>query len=129
MDFDLYLNLYKGLYLQFYAPVARTKWGIKTCEDVRNNGLETPFPAGYMAEGQVEPPIASASKALQGGITFGQVQEGIKFGRFCCENTTTKLADFTFALGYLFLNREDGYVGVNAFATAPTGTRPRVAFL
>jgi len=129
LDFDLYFNLYKGLYLQLYTPLVHTNWGIRLCENIENRGLDVPFPAGYMDDDIVNPAAGSVTKALQGGLTFGDVSTGMKYGKFCCEKSTTKLADFTFALGYIFLNRENGYVGVNAFATAPTGTRPKSVYL
>jgi len=129
IDFDLYLNLYKGFYVQLYSPIVHTNWGIRICEDLENCAPDVPFPAGYMADEAVDPAAGSVTKALKGGLTFGDVTTGMKFGKFCCEKTTTKLADVTLALGYIFLQREKGYFGANIFATAPTGTRPKSIYL
>jgi hypothetical protein len=89
------------------------------------SGASTPFPAGYMAEDAVTAPACSIQNALAGNVTFGDVIEGIKYGKFSpCQLETTKLGDITFLLGWIFINRENGYVGANLQVTAPTGTRP-----
>ncbi|MFC1842144.1 hypothetical protein ACFLYU_00620 [Candidatus Dependentiae bacterium] len=130
LDFDVMLEFQRGFYIQFYAPLVRTKWQMCMCEKVEEHGLDTPFPAGYMADGVVEPPFSCASKALGGCVGFGDVLEGIKYGKFCCsEQKTTKLADVTCLLGWIFLNRENGYVGVNAQFTAPTGTQVKNKYI
>jgi len=126
LDFDLFFGLdqlREGLFFQAYTPLVRTNWKLCLAEAIEATGVCTNFPARYMDEPQVTPAVASATRALQGGITWGDVTEGIQCGKFCCEQKETKLADVTLALGYVFLNRENGYVGTKVFTTIPTGTR------
>lgn len=129
-DFDLMLEFRKGIYMQIYSPLVKTKWQMQMCNDMQESGSGTNFPAGYMAEAEVTPPVSCISTALGGNISFGDVLEGINHGKFSsCPLDTTKLADITFLLGWIFLNRENGYVGVNAQVTAPTGTRPENRYI
>jgi hypothetical protein len=129
-DFNLMLEFKKGVYFQVYSPLVNTRWQMQMCNNTNDSGSSTPFPAGYMAEGAITAPVNSISKALEGNVSFGDVIEGIKYGKFsCCQLKTTKLADITFLLGWIFLNRDSGYVGVNAQLTAPTGTRPENKYI
>lgn len=130
VDFDWMLEFSRGLYLQIYSPVVKTWWQMQMLSDTQESGAGTLYPTGYMASGQVTPPVYSIPKALEGGVTFGDLIDGSKYGKFsCCPLETTKLADITFLLGWIFLNREDGYVGVNFQATVPTGTRPNNTYI
>ncbi len=128
IDFAGYWG-YKSFYIRAHAPVVWTKWDFELCETIDNTGITTPFPALYMDSGQVTPPIGSFVEALQGGVTFGQVTEGIQFGRVCGSQTETKLSDIEVALGWNFINHEDGHAGFNIRFAAPAGTRPDGCFL
>jgi len=128
-DFELFLEFGRGVYFQAYTPLVRTKSGIGLCEKVYQSGLDTPFPAGYMADEQIEAPVSCISQALKGDVTFGDASQGLKYGKFCCENKITDLADVTFLLGYIFKNTERGYIGGNVQVTAPTGTRPNGVYI
>jgi len=129
LDFDFFFEFGRGFYFQAYTPLVRTKWGMHMCEEVYNDGMGTPFQQGYMADQAIMPPVERISKALGGGITFGDATEGLKYGKFCCDKTITKLADITFLLGYIFTSKEKGYVGFNIQATAPTGTCPKSIYI
>ena len=128
IDFAGYWG-YNSFYIRAHAPVVWTKWDFELCETVKNAGLTTPFPALYMDSGPVDPPIGSFVEALQGGVTFGQVTEGIQFGRVCGAQSETKLSDIEVALGWNFINHQDGHAGFNLRVTAPAGTRPDGCFL
>jgi len=132
LDFDLFLgldNIRKGLYFELYTPVVTTRWSICSKEEILSSGIESPFPENYMDEQSITAPVTCIKKALAGEISFGDVTEGIKCGKIGCPDRETKIADVTLVLGYLFINRENGYVGVNIRTTAPTGTRPNSNYL
>jgi len=125
VDFNLYLgldNIREGLFFEVNAPIVRTRWNMCICEETCNcRPAYEDFPAYYMDDPIVKPPTTSIKQALMGGLTWGDAQNGMKFGKIGCCNTMTKLADVNFKLGYLFINRENGYVGLSLLATAPTG--------
>jgi len=133
VDFDWYCgldNLCSGLYFHAHTPVVWTKWQLELCETIANTGAGTPFPAQYMSENELIAPATSAIKPLQGDFTFGDVSEGIQFGRISsCPQKETALADVHFALGWNFIRRDRGHVGINLRVSAPTGSRPRNLFL
>jgi len=122
-DFDLFIDLTRGAYFEINAPLVTTRWNICLAQEVFNNGIKDPFPAGYMADGIVQPPITSLCKALGGDISFGDVKQGIQFGKIGCCCRETKIADVNMVLGWIVVNRENGYAGLNLRVTAPTGTR------
>lgn len=125
VDFDFMLEFMHGLYLQIYSPIVKTWWQMQMGSNTEQYGQNTPYPAGYMAENAVVAPSCSIQNSLAGNVAFGDVIEGIKYGKFSpCALDTTKVADITFLLGWIFLNRDNGYVGANLQVVAPTGTRP-----
>jgi len=132
LDIDFFLGLdrlKKGLYFEAYAPVVRTKWSMCICEEIINSGVDTPFVENYMAPQEITPPVSSIATALHGGVAWGDVREGIKFGRFTNCAKETKVADVTLVLGYLIVNKERGYAGLNLRGTIPTGTRPQGVYI
>jgi len=133
LDIDFFLGLdrlTKGLYFEFFAPLVTTQWSMCVCEDVANNGSDTPYPAGYMSPESIAAPSCSIAKSLRGNVSFGDIKQGIRFGKFCGNGIReTKLADITLVLGYLLVNRERGYAGFNLRGTIPTGTRPASIYI
>lgn len=132
VDTGLYIgldSLAKGLYIRAHAPAAWTKWNLKLEEEVQNSGSVTPFPAGYMAVGELAAPIKSFKGAIKGDITFGQVQEGIAAGKIDGAQSKGGLADIHVALGWNFILRERGHAGLNVRVSGPTGSRPTGEFL
>jgi len=132
LDFDLFIDLYKiynGLYFQFYTPLTKTKWQICLCETNNDIRIPTPYPTGYMTEEEINAPLQSIVAAMKGETTWGDLKEGIKFGKIDGAHCQTKFADINLILGYLLINRERGYIGLNLRTVAPTGTRPCSNFL
>ncbi len=117
-------SLLEGLYLQVHAPAVWTKWDLQLCEKVLSTGIATPFPAQYMDEGAITAPVTSFKSAIKGGVTFGQMTEGLKFGKICGSQTKSGLSDLQIALGWDFISREHGHLGINLRMAAPTGSRP-----
>jgi hypothetical protein len=129
LDLDFFLWLTKCFYFEAHTPFVRTKSGICVCEDITENGCGTPYPAEYMAPTEISAPVYSIAKALAGNVCFGDVTQGLQYGKFCKGIRETKLADVTLVLGYLAVNKERGYAGVNIRGTIPTGTRPKGIYI
>jgi len=126
IGFDSYAP---GLYLRFHIPAVWTQWNMNLTEDIFSSGTETPFPAGYMSNAEVIAPVKSFKEAITGGITFGQVQEGITFGTINGAKAKGGIADIECALGWNFILREQGHAGLNIRVIAPTGSRPESIIL
>jgi hypothetical protein len=125
IDFNLYAGLdglCPGLYFQVIAPAAWVEQKICLSEAITDNGMDDSFPALYMAVGAVTPPITSAKRPFDGDVTYGQVKQGMKYGKIGCLETG-KLADILMVLGWDFVRRERGHVGANLRLVAPTGTK------
>lgn len=132
VDFNLYCGLdglCTGLYLFAYAPFAWTRSRICLEEEITNNGSDTQFPADYMQATALSAPVTSALQPFEGNVTFGQVTQGINYGKFGPYVDDKKVADVQFGLGWNFIRREHGHFGVHVHASAPTGTRPTSEYL
>lgn len=128
VDFAGYLG-WQNWYFEMRAPAVRTRWNIDIEELIENNGQGTTFPTDYMDVNAVAQPISSFKQAMRGGVTWGQVSQGMKYGMFGCPQTTHALSDLQMALGYNLVNNETGFAGFNLRASAPTGTRPDSTYL
>ena len=128
-DFGAYIG-WNNFYFRFHAPAVWTRWQLSIYEEVADNGAGTPFPAGYMDVNAVQAPVQSFSQAICCPVSFGQVHTPMKYGTFGCPQTLSGLSDLQMALGWNFVNSEDGRAGLNLRVTAPTGSRPtsRVLF-
>ena len=118
-----------GLYMQVFAPAVWTRWDFEICERVAIDGSGTPFGAQYMDTGIVTPPIKQFKDALSGKVTFGQMQDPLKFGKVTCAHTKHGFSDVHMALGYNFIRSDYGHVGLSARLVAPAGNRPTGEYL
>ncbi|KIX85655.1 hypothetical protein KG892_01345 [Vermiphilus pyriformis] len=129
VDFNIYAG-YKDLFFRIHAPVVWTSTRISVKETVEQERVTIPFPPFYMASGPVAPGAASWEQALRGGITFGDVVEGINFGRISCDSQHRRgLSDIQAAFGWNFYNRDWAHMGLEVRASFPTGTRPTSNYL
>lgn len=119
----------KGLYARIYAPFVWTQWDLNIVEDIKQTGITTPFVAGYMDFGTVNPAAASFRDVLNGTVTFGQMQEPLAFGIIDGAHHHYGFSDVQLSLGYDFWRSWRGHVALNAFVGIPTGTRPRAHIL
>lgn len=118
-------NLLSGLYGHVHIPFVYTVWDLRTQEIITENGQNVPFPPRYMDVGAVNPTVFSWIKAMEGGVTYGQMQEPLKYGRFTsCKKSKTSLSDIQMEVGWDFIKRDFGICGVSLRASAPVGTRP-----
>lgn len=127
LDMALYIGFdswVKGLYMQLRGPAVWTQWNLKLTEENLEEGLTTPFPAGYMAADAVVAPYHSYTQAMKGIFSFGEVEQ-LKYGKICGAQTLSGLAALEMVFGYDFIQRETSHVGINVRASAPTGSRPK----
>jgi hypothetical protein len=131
--FSLYVGFdgwIPGLYFMIHAPAVWTLWHFKMDETVFDSGVETPYPAQYMAADEVTAPYRSFMEALSGTKTFGQMTEPLAAGKVCCNGQSKGgLSDLILVLGYDIVSRPGGYAGLNLRCAAPTGSRPDGTFL
>lgn len=131
-DFRFYAGLDElahGLYLTLYSSLVHTRSSIKLEEIVNDNGATTSYPAHYMSNIVLSAPITSIAQAFTRTTLYGDVQEPLKYGRLAGSQDQTNLADVHALLGWNFLVKEHGHVGLNAHLVIPTGNRSRAEFL
>jgi len=127
-------NWREGMYFKIHAPITWTKTALRMCECISKEGTETAgyFPAGYMALAQVETSALAKSfmQAIGGTHTWGDMKEPLKFGIMTnCSQTKIRFSDIQMALGYNFILKQDGHVGINLRLYAPTGNKPCAIYL
>jgi len=126
-DFDWYAG-YGPWFFRIHAPAVWTKSMVKLYENIENRGIDTPYPAGYMDFQALQAPFCSFCRAIQGEVSYGQIQ-ALKEGKMNVPRIATGLAEIQMALGYNIVRHELGHFGVMLRASAPTGTRPTSEFL
>lgn len=126
MGYDAWIP---GLYTRIYAPFVYTRWNIHINENVVDNGISTPFVEGYMDQGVIVPPIKSFKQALNGTVTFGQMQEPLQYGKITCPRTKHGFSDVQITLGYNPYRSWRGHAGCGLFLGIPTGTHIRAEYL
>ncbi len=126
VDFNFYLGQ-KNWYIRAHIPGGWTQWGLHLDEQV--TGTQTTFPAGYMDTGAAYPGASSFTQAMQGNTVFGQMRSPLRSGKICGSQTTGGFAEMQLALGWNFVNQENGHIGLNLRGSIPAGTRPTGEFL
>lgn len=121
-----YYHQWNDYYFSIYAPFVWVKSGIDI-EEFCSSNCNTPFPASYMASGEVAPGAKTIKQALN-GVNFGQVRR-LKFGRINGTKSEKKLADVHLVLGMDLIKNELDYAGFNLRVVVPTGNRPHSQFL
>lgn len=116
-------NLCEKLFIEFSAPLVFTRWDLNACEKITQRG-STVFPGCEMSNTPATPvPTASTiAQALSGSFLFGNMEEPWYNGRFVFKSQdTTRLADFTIALGYNFYQSELFRLSACILSIMPTG--------
>lgn len=127
-SFDFYGG-YHDWYFSLHLPAVWTKWELKLCEDISASSRNSSFPELYMGTTEVAPAATSFTEAIAGNRTFGDIQTGIQAGKIDGAQKKGGLAEVTMILGWNFINRENGYCGLNIRAAVPSGTRPSSEYL
>lgn len=118
-----------GLYTRIYAPFVWTRWNMHIKENIKNNGIATPFVEGYMDQGAVVPPITTFKQALSGNVTFGHMQEPLEYGKISCPRSKYGISDVQITLGYNPYRSWRGHAGCGIFLGIPTGTHIKADYL
>ncbi len=122
-------GLAKGLYFNIYAPLTWVRSELKLKETVNATGILTPYPANYMSNVAIPAPLMSVEEAFKRTVPFGDVQEPLRFGTIAGPKTLVRIADVHMIFGWNFLLQDNGHVGLNIHAVAPTGNRSRAVYL
>ncbi len=135
IDFGLKINLdwwHKDFFIDFWAPLVHTRWNMRMCERVVKKG-ENFSPAGYLSGGNIRMQRsqlpANVTTVLRGGVTFGDMQDPLRFGKICGTQTKTEIASIRTRIGWNFVKKSDYRIGANLFVTAPMGNSRRSEYL
>lgn len=126
VTFDWFIG-YHNFYFRVVLPVGSTTWGVCLEETILNNGLATEFPPYYMDVDAI-PAAASSFNEAMAGVTYGQVQEPLRFGTINGAQHVSGASDLILMLGGLIVNHEDSHVGFHLRVAAPTGNKPNPAY-
>lgn len=124
---SFYLSLDKWIQNTWFSlclPITWTQWDLNCCEKICEQGATT-LAAGTVAQEQVNVGARSALDALGGCATFGDKSEGLACCRVvCCSDSTWGIGDIPMMLGWKFINKDRGFVGLYALGVAPAGNEP-----
>lgn len=147
VDFNFYLGLDEwcnGLYFRVHTPICHTRWNLHYCENIIapgvlnydpgyfNGTLEGTFPNNYgINRGKL---LNSFEDYIVDNLAINGVSDvtfnSLNHARISkCQQTRTRLAELTAALGWNFINRENGTLGISVRVAAPTGNRPEACYL
>ena len=145
LDFNFYLGLDEwapGLYFTLYTPLVHSRWNIRMCETIDAKGTSTYVP-GYFtpdtlarnelfnnftqyADGTKIGPITQTVAGTDFTVIFQQLKNAkMSSSRL----SRTRFADIRAGLGYNFIQNETAQVALQAFISAPSGTRPEGKYL
>ncbi len=113
-----------GLYVRVHMPMVHTRWNLDLCETRLDEEKECPgFPSCYMAK-DAGPASCDVLEALNGQLTFGDMQTPWKYGRIKSGvQTKTGLADLDLIVGYDFDQTDTSHLGIYGQLVFPTGTK------
>ena len=129
IDFDVYLG-YEDFYIRAHVPYVWTRWNFELHETVAPEVIPlTPYPALYMDFASIPAPAQTFKQAIAGGLTWGQVTQGLQFGKIDGPRRTSGFAEAQIALGWNFANSPIGHAGFNLRGSIPAGTRSQAIYL
>jgi hypothetical protein len=129
-DFAAYTGFHDW-YIKVHAPLVWTQWNLGLSEAITSthNNTIANYPANYMGTGVVAPGANSFIEAMRGNTRFGDMQEPLRYGKICGNQHKAGLADIETVLGWNFVNRINGFFGMNLRMIIPTGNRPNSEYL
>jgi hypothetical protein len=128
-DFQLYLGFdefISGLWAKVGAPVNYVRTDMRL-EDTVSTAAGA-FEEGDVSNVDTDTPYANLAKAWVGDTAVGMLPV-LNYGKIDGRRSETKLAGLAFTLGYDFLRREHGSLGLALRAVAPTGNTPCAKYL
>jgi len=123
------LGQWKRLWATLHIPIVWTRWNFELYELICKNQPFAPYPAKYMSINELAAPINSFIRAWQGGVTWGDVKQGLFNNVVGPAQTESGVADIHLNIGYDIWLREHGHAGFYARLVAPTGTRSNAHYL
>ncbi|MEX0671910.1 MAG: hypothetical protein WD068_00990 [Candidatus Babeliales bacterium] len=126
-DIQYYLGLdpiCEGLFLTIYAPIVYNSRRISCCASSKESCGST-FEACLMSldSTKVDTGTTNITTALNGSILWGDLEHTMNFGKLCCQENVTRLADLQAEIGYNYWMSDTAYCGIKLIAKAPTGNR------
>jgi hypothetical protein len=118
-----------GFFIMFHIPVVHTKWNLNMIESAIKPGTAF-YPAGYMSDMRINATDLpkSVTQALQGRVTFGDMQDPLQYGKINGRQESNRVAEVQGTLGYNY-NAPWYHAGVSFRFGAPTGTITNAEFL
>lgn len=140
-DFDLYTawdEFVQGLWTELRVPLIYSRWNSNICSTTSSAGGDyyalADGTTSYVVstdEDKVAVAYTNAASALVGCSTFGDAPAlhagkftGSCCGSSCCTNSATGLGGIRLSLGYDFLRREKGYLGLALDVAFPAWNKP-----
>ena len=125
LDLGLFLGLdewVEGLYFQVNMPLTYSKWDIRLSEKVETEATEWVAATVNKANAVVATGATTIKEALKGQTLFGDMQTAWEYGKVnACGDNKFRPADIEVILGYNFINKDKGFLGLNLRFMAPTG--------
>jgi hypothetical protein len=124
--------IHEGMYCSLQIPLVHTSWNLRMNEWVQQKGVSESL-AGYLSGGNQ--PLnrgqlaSNVTTAFQGGVTCGDMQDPLRYGKICGKQTATEIAEVRAQVGWRFCKRYEWDGDVNIFISAPTGTRTTGEYL
>jgi len=128
-DFQLYLGFdefISGLWAKVGAPVNYVRTDMRLEDTVSTDAAA--FLQGDVSTTTTASVYSNLKSAWVGDTAVGQLPV-LKYGKINGRRSETKLAGLAFTLGYDFLRREHGSLGLALRAVAPTGNTPCAEYL
>ena len=127
-DMQYYLGLdpiCQGLFFELYAPIVYNNRKIECC--VLREECDTEFASCLMSLDPDDTQVGTTSiaDALKGNDIWGDVTNKMCFGKLCCNEDVTRLADLQFEVGYNYWLDDNAYAGLKFIIKAPTGNRAK----
>lgn len=124
MQFYWGLNrFWEGLYCLVQAPVVWTQWNMAIHEEITNNGRSFTYPPLYMDTNALLPPMRSVKEAFRRIVPFGQISEGLNYSRIAGAKSKLGLSEIQAAVGWNYVDQDNGHAGFNLRMSIPTGNR------
>lgn len=105
----------EGLWLDFNLPIVHNKRHVKMTETQVTAATNATFPIGYFHNTTTSTvPYTTFVDAMKGNLatSTGTAANNLNFGKINGSRSTTKIGNFTAALGYDVMNKENMHLGV-----------------
>lgn len=129
VDLNLYWGMDKwarGLYFRMHAPITWSEWNLNARFNTSESGTLVNGDTTYLSSAE----DFFCKEGVLTGVGLGTtLVHPLTSARFCgcaCDGnrSITRLADIQADLGWDFLRRQNGYLGLFVRGVAPTGNRP-----